>query len=292
MRRIAIGFSAAAVAALALAAAAVAANQSIQITKNGFSPRTFTIDHGDKVVFHNADRVDHQIVADNGSFASPILHAGQSWTVTLTTAGSFRFHDALAPRLAGRVTVKGPPPSVALGVSAPIVIYGTQVNVGGTISNGATGQPVAIFAQPWGQASPQQVAVVTTGTGGAFSYAAAPTMYTSYTAKWNNVTSGAVVAQVAPKLQLLAGGKGYMKAVVSAPVSMWHKHVYLQRLSAFGQWVNVAALELGQQNGRVFQSRAYLPKGTSHIRVFLSVNQAGIGLLSNHSGTQTVVKKA
>src|SRR4051794_9382266 len=160
MRRIAIGSLAAAAAALALAAAASAAGQSVQITKSGFTPRTFTVNHGDRVVFRNSDKVDHQIVADNGSFASPILHAGQTWTVTLNTAGDFRFHDALAPRLAGRVTVKGPPPSVALAVSAPIVVWGTAINVGGTISTGAAGESVAIFAQPWGQASPVQVTVV------------------------------------------------------------------------------------------------------------------------------------
>ncbi len=79
-----------------------------------------------------------------------------------------------------------------------------------------------------------------------------------------------------------------MRAVVSAPVSLAGRHVYLQRLSSFGQWVNVASLTLGQLSGRLFKPVAYLPKGVSHIRVFLSVNQAGNGLLSAHSGSQTV----
>ena len=35
-----------------------------------------------------------------------------------------------------------------------------------------------------------------------------------------------------------------------------------------------------------------LPKGTSKIRVFLTVNQAGLGLLSAHSGTQIVHRAA
>jgi hypothetical protein len=79
--------------------------------------------------------------------------------------------------------------------------------------------------------------------------------------------------------------------VVTAPISMWHKHVSLQRLSQFGQWVNIANLTLGQLNGRLFQPTAYLPKGPSKIRVFLSINQAGNGLLAAHSGTQAVVRK-
>jgi hypothetical protein len=67
--------------------------------------------------------------------------------------------------------------------------------------------------------------------------------------------------------------------------------VSLQRLSQFGQWVNIANLTLGQLNGRLFKPAAYLPKGVSHIRVFLSINQAGNGLLAAHSGTQTIVRR-
>lgn len=290
MRRIAIGSLAVAVAALALAAAAAAATRTIQITRSGFTPRTFTIEHGDKVVFHNADTAQHQVVADDGSFASPILRGGQSWAVTLSRAGNFRFHDGLAPRFTGRVTVNGPPPSVTLALSQPFLDFGTQISVSGVVSTGAANESVEITAQPWGQASPAQLAIVKTGVGGAFSYPVSPSIYTTYVARWKNVASGSVVAQVAPKLRLLVGGKGYMKAVVSAPFSLWHRHVFLQRLSSFGQWVNVAALTLGEQNGRVFQPRNYLSKGTSRIRVFLTVNQAGNGLLSAHSGTQLVKK--
>jgi hypothetical protein len=102
------------------------------------------------------------------------------------------------------------------------------------------------------------------------------------------VASGNVVAQVAPAMHLMPGENGYMRATISSPVSLWHKHVYLQRLSTLGQWVNVAALDLGSQNGRIFQPIKYMPIGMSHIRVFLSVNQAGNGLLASHSGTQTI----
>jgi plastocyanin len=292
MRRIVIGALAAAAAAVVLVAPANAATVTVQITKSGFTPRTLTVDHGDRVSWRNADTADHQVVADDGSFASPILKPGRSWTVTLSRAGGFRFHDALAPKLTGKVTVKGPPPSVTLALDAPIVTYGTQVVLSGTLSTGVANQSVEITSQPWGQASPTQLVIVKTGTNGAFSFAVTPSIYTTYVARWNSVASGSVVAQVAPKVRLLAGGKGYMKAVVAAPVSMWHKHVYLQRLSSFGQWVNVAALTLGEQNGRLFRPAAYLPKGPSRIRVFLSVNQAGNGLLSGHSGTQAVVRKS
>jgi plastocyanin len=280
-----------AAAALAAPATGSAATVTVQIKSTGFSPSSFTINHDDRVTWRNVDKVDHQVVADDGSFASPILHAGQSWSRTLTTAGTFRFHDALHPRLTGKVTVKGPPPSVALALSVPIVYYGAPITISGTISTGAANQTVELSQQPYGQAAPSQLALVKTGPGGAFSYTVTPNLYTTYAARWNNVASGSVVVQVAPKIQLIPGGKSYMKAVVTSPVSLWHRHLTLQRLSPYGQWVTVANLVLGEQNGRLFQPASYLPRGKSVIRVFLSINQAGVGLLASHSGTQSVTRR-
>jgi plastocyanin len=292
MLKIVSGTLAIVVGALVLAAAGVAATGTVIIKSTGFSPYSITVNHGDKVYFKNSDRVDHQVVADDGSFASPILRANQSWTTaTLNTAGTFRYHDALFPRLTGRITVKGPPPAVTLGLSVPIVDYGTQITLSGAVSSATANESVELDQQPWGQASPTQVAIVKTGTGGVYSLSVTPSIYTTYVARWKNVASGSVVAQVAPKIRLLPGGQGYMKAVVSSPVSLWNHHLYLQRLSQFGQWVNIAPLTLGQLNGRLFRPVSYLPKGVSHIRVFLSVNQAGNGLLAAHSGTQTIVRR-
>jgi plastocyanin len=279
---------AAAVLVLGSAAAAGAATITIQIRATGFTPSSITIDHGDKVTWHNGDKLDHQVVADDGSFASPILHAGQSWTTTFDIAGTIRYHDALFPRLKGKITVKGPPPSVTLALSAPIVSYGNPVTLSGAISTGAAGQSVELDAQPYGQASAVQLVIVKTGTGGTYAYTVTPSLYTAYVARWNGTVSGNVVVQVAPTIHLLPGDAGYMRANVSSPVSLWHRHVYLQRLSSLGQWVNIAALDLGPQNGRIFHPASYLPIGVSHIRVFLSVNQAGNGLLAAHSGTQTI----
>jgi plastocyanin len=275
-------------AALALVATAGAATINVQIKSTGFSPSSISIDHGDQVTWKNTDRVDHQVVADDGSFASPILRAGQSYTTTFNRAGTFRYHDSYAAKHTGKISVKGPPPSLTLALSLPIVDYGTPVTLSGTISTGAANQSVEIDAQPYGQASPMQLVVLKTGSGGTFSYSVTPSLYTTYVARWNNTASGTVLVQVAPKLRLLVGGNGYMKAALTAPTSMAGKHVYLQRLSAFGQWVNVASLTLGLQSGKLFKPVGYLPKGLSHIRVFLSVNQAGNGLLAAHSGTQTI----
>jgi len=288
MFRLVAGAIATALAALTLAAAGAAASFTIVIKSSGFSPSTLTVNHGDRLTFENVDRTDHQVVADDGSFASPILHAGQSWTTTLSTAGTFKFHDALYPSHTGKVTVKGPPPSVTLALSEPIVDYGAQVMLSGSISTGAANESVELDAQPYGQPSATQLAIVKTGTGGTFAYPITPSLYTTYVARWNGVASGSVLVQVAPAMQLLVGANGYMRTNVSAPMSMYGKHVYLQRLSLLGQWVDVASLVLGPQSGRIFKPMKYLPLGISHIRLFLSVNQAGNGLLSAHTGTETI----
>lgn len=292
MSRLVSGAFAGLVLALVLAAAGSAATSTVLIRGTGFSPFSLTVNHGDKVTFRNVDRADHQVVADNGSFASPILHHNQSWTTNaLTFDRTVHYHDALHPRLTGKVTVKGPPPTVSLALSVPIVLYGQQTTLSGAVSSGAANESVELDQQPWGQASPTQVAIVKTGPNGAYSYTLAPSLYTTYVARWKSVASSSVVAQVAPTMHLVPGGGGYMKVAISSPVSLWRRHVYLQRLSQFGQWVNVAALMLGRQSGRLFQPKAYLPTGVSDIRVFLSVNEAGNGLLASHTGTQTIVRK-
>ena len=292
MLKIVSGTFAAAVGALVLATASAAATSTVAIRSTGFSPASLTVNHGDKVTFRNLDKVDHQVVADDGSFASPILHANQSWTTAaLNTAGTFRYHDALYPRRTGKITVKGPPPAVTLALSIPIVNYGTAITLSGTVSSALPNESVELDQQPWGQASMTQVTIVKTGPGGAYAFNVTPSIYTTYVARWKTVASSTVVAQVAPKIRLIPGGGGYLKAIVSSPVSLWHRHLYLQRLSQYGQWVNIAPLTLGQLNGRLFRPVSYLPKGVSHIRVFLTVNQAGNGLLAAHSGTQTIVRR-
>jgi plastocyanin len=279
------------VAALGLAAPAHAATVHIQIKSTGFVPKAVTVNHGDTVSWKNVDTKSHQVVANDGSFASPIVGAGKTYSHQFNTAGTFRYHDALHPSLTGTIRVKGPPPSVAFALSQPIVVYGTAIMLNGQVSSHKANQTVQLTAQEYGQPSAVVLASVVTGANGVFGFQTMPRMYTTYLARWNSVSSAPIVAQVAPKVTLRPGGNGYMRAQVSGPRSFWHRHVFLQRLSQFGQWVNVASLTLGPQSGKLFQPTKFLPRGVSRIRVFLSVNQAGIGLLSSHSGTQAVRRR-
>jgi plastocyanin len=282
-------------AALALAfvftGPAQAATITVSIKSTGFSPATVNLNHNDSITWKNADTTNRQVVANDGSFASPILAPGKTYTHTFTEGGTFPYHDAFKASLKGTIHAKGPPPSVSLALSAPIVVFGTRVTLSGQISSHASGQNVTLTAQQYGQPSAVVLATVVTGSNGTFGYMTTPRQYTTYLANWGGTMSAPTVAQVAPKVTLRPGRNGTMKAQLTAGRSFWHRHLYLQRLSRYGQWVNIAALTLGPRSGKIFSPASHLPLGMSRVRVFLSVNQAGLGLLSAHSGIQTVHRR-
>jgi plastocyanin len=91
---------------LAVAASGVAASSTaVSITSTGFHPSRVTVAAGDSVTWTNNDAVRHQVVANDGSFSSPVLAAKQSYTRTFRTGGTFVYHDGLHPTLRGGVTV-------------------------------------------------------------------------------------------------------------------------------------------------------------------------------------------
>jgi len=275
-----------AVAALASSAQSIAATTvTVQIGATGFKPKSVTINQGDTVRWINADKVNHQIVANKGAFASGVLKPGQVYTFTFATSGGFAYHDALHPSITGAVYVKGPPPQVSVGVSQPIVTYGEQTTIAGTISNQKANEQVLILAQPYGS-SAQQIATLVSGAGGAFYYTTGPTTLTSYSARWKTVTSQTVTVQVRPKVTLTRTSKTRLFAKFSATPSFAGHTIYLQRRSKFGQWVTVEKLKLGPNSGRIFTAPHV--KGTSTYRVYMTTNQAGTGYLDAWSNSVRV----
>ena len=287
MRRLAVPV--AVLAALAVAAPAQSATINVRITKTGFSPSSVRIDFGDTVKWTNADSTNHQVVADSGSFASPILKPSQSYSFTFKTAGRFPYHDAIHPSLKGVIRVNGPPPSLTFGATNPIVVYGTQTTLNGTVSNKRANETVTLFYQPYGQTSPIQLAVVQTTTGGVFSFTTTPTIYTAYWAQWRKTNSQQAVVQVKPKITFTPRGSRFYTTVRAADHSWAGHFVYLQRLSRFGQWVTTLKLKLGPKSARLFR----IPRrhGVTVYRVAMTVNQAGAGYLDSHSGTQKVRRR-
>jgi plastocyanin len=274
------------VIALVFSTNAAAATVAVKITDTAFSPKNVTIAFGDTVKWTNGGTVNHQLVADNGTFASAVLKPGESYSFTFKAAGTFNYHDALHPTIKGSVKVTGPPPSVTLGAGLPILVYGQQSTLTGTVSNGAANETVLITAQPYGAATVQQIATVKTGAGGGFSFTATPSILTTYVATWKTAASQPVTVQVRPKITFLPYARGEFITKVVGPSSYAGHTVYLQRRSAFGQWVSVKKLVLGSQSGRVFSLPTF--HGTATFHVYISTNQAGAGYLDGWSGTQRV----
>ena len=279
----------ASIVALCVGAVALAAvTRVVAIKPAGFSPVTRTVQTGDSIRWRNDDTVDHQVVADNGHFASPILKPRQTYTRLFNTAGTFRYRDALEPAERGTIVVQGPPPSVAIAASAPAVFFGGGVRLTGTISSGNANADVTIWAQPFGQASYAKVIDLKTATGGAYDWSDVPEVLTNYQARWGSRTSAVVAVGVRPRVTLIRRSPWFVTSV-KAGRSFAGRYVYVQRKSSLGQWVNRKKVVLGGSGAKRFKMD--LPRGRHILRVFLTTNQAGTGYIWSHSRTILVTKR-
>jgi plastocyanin len=280
--------------ALLLAAPASSATSAVQIKSTGFAPATVTINQDDSVTWTNTDTKDHQVVANGGSFASPILKPNQKYTRTFRNGGTFRYHDALHPSLRGTVTVRGAAPVVTLATSAPVVKFGGQVTLTGTVNNRRAGETVVIAALPFGQTTKQVAATLQTTANGVFSFNVTPQVNTTYQAQWKGAESS-VIVQVQPTIKLpFVSRSGYFHFYVTAGQSFAGRSVYLQRYTLLKTWVNIRKLQLGQQSGRILGMklvRSSIPRGRWSIRIYMPATNMPGGYIDAWSGTQPVVKR-
>jgi plastocyanin len=296
MRRLFLGVTAAvALVFAAPAATAPTATATVQIKRSGFSPASVTINADDAVTWRNTDTIDHQVVANGGSFASAILRPGKTYTHMFRGGGTFRYHDGIHPTLKGTVVVRGAPPQVTLATSAAVVKFGTPITLSGTVSNKKSGETVTLVALPTGQTNKQVIATLQTATGGAFSFNVTPQINTTYQAQWKSLSESSVVVQVAPLIKLpFASRSGYFHFYVTAARSFAGHVAYLQRFTLAHQWVNIRQLRLGPKSGRIMSLafvRAAVPRGRWSIRIFMPATEVGDGYLETASGTQPVVKR-
>ena len=274
----------AAVAALAVAGPAGAATKTINVFATTFSPKTATVTEGDTVTWVNKDKVNHQILADKAQFVSAILRPNQSFSFTFRAAGTYTYSDELHPALKGTITVKGLPPTLTLAASAPIVTYGAEATLTGVVSSHLPGESVTIYYQPYPQPNLIQRATLLTTTGGAFSFIVQPQILTTYEATWKGAYATPTSIEVVPKLSL-GRNNGWIIHVAGGR-SFAGRAVQLQRLnSATGQWVTLRKVLLNSKSSARVLYR--LPKGVNHLRVTMSVNQAGAGFLGAISTTIT-----
>jgi len=213
-------------AALVVAASAGADTKTVQITRSGFTPSSTTINVGDTVTWKNADVDSHQVVANDGSFASPTLKSGESFSYTFPKAGKTTYHDSFATTHRGTVTVNAPAANVTLSANAETIVYGGDTSVSGVVTNQLTNEPVALTAQPFGKGT-QAVATTTTQANGAFSFGVSPTIQTSYQAHWRTTNSPNVTVNVAPRVRSLVRRPLRPRA---APGRVWRVDEHQARL--------------------------------------------------------------
>jgi hypothetical protein len=167
--------------------------------------------------------------------------------------------------------------SVSLAPSSFRVLYGHAVTLSGRVSNGRGGDHVSILARPYGS-SVTLAATVVTGAGGRWSFRSAPTVETTYLARVGARQSRLVVVGVEPRLtvEVLRDGGIATEAVTARPLR--GRLVELQELdAASGRWTTIARVPLDRAAGAVFRPSAH--SGVVTLRIALSVNQAGVGLL-------------
>ena len=273
-------------AILAAVVTAGAATQTVQITANGFTPRTATVNAGDTITWHNADTANHQVVAGNGSFASPVLHPDQTYSHTFTSAGVVGYHDADASTHTGSVVVTGAAPSVSLSASLPTITYGGATRLVGSVSNGSSNQSVTLTAQATGK-SAQSIDQTTTSSSGSFAFTVSPTIGTTYQSHWNSADSQTVSVNVAPRVGFSRSGKLYIAKVTSDATYGGH-FVWLQRHTVYG-WTSVKRVYLGANSRAVFAVK--LPRGHSSLRLNLTSGQAGNGYVAALSRTVFVTTR-
>jgi hypothetical protein len=174
---------------------------------------------------------------------------------------------------------------VTLTAASRELVYGRAIVLHGTVPTRAAGQPVTVFAQPYGTTSSQSIAVVLTAADGSWAYLAKPTINTSYRALWQGGTSAAVAVGVHPAVAFTHKGP-HFNVRVTAGRPFANRIVQLQRRTAAGRWLTIKRIRLGARSRVEFT--AVLPHGRSVLRVAFSVNQAGVGYLGGASRTIVV----
>src|SRR2546423_12155379 len=132
----------------------------------------------------------------------------------------------------GAAPAAAAPATLTLKASPTVVAYVGSTTLSGVLSTLKSGQRVDIVSQDCGQGGFKKVTTVTTTTGGAFTYAAKPTMNTNYQAKQKAVTSPAAAGQVAPTLTLKKLARNKFNGSVTAAQTLVSKFVVFQRWPA------------------------------------------------------------
>jgi plastocyanin len=82
-----------------------ASGNQVAIDGFAFAPATLTVSAGTTVTWTNRDEEPHTVAADDGSFHSPGMGTGATFTHTFSTAGTFDYVCSIHPMMHGTVVV-------------------------------------------------------------------------------------------------------------------------------------------------------------------------------------------
>lgn len=86
---------------------AAAAGNQVSIDNFAFAPATLTVKAGTTVTWTNRDEEPHTVAASDGSFHSPGMGTGATYSHTFPTAGTFAYVCSIHPMMHGTVVVTG-----------------------------------------------------------------------------------------------------------------------------------------------------------------------------------------
>jgi plastocyanin len=88
------------------APAAPVAGDQVSIDGFAFAPATLTVAAGTTVIWTNRDEEPHTVVANDGSFRSPGMGTGATYSHTFSAPGTFEYVCSIHPMMRGTVVVK------------------------------------------------------------------------------------------------------------------------------------------------------------------------------------------
>lgn len=81
--------------------------KTLQIKGLAFIPPNTTVSVGTKLTWKNLDTAQHTVTSDEGNaLASQLLNEGQSYSIVLSKAGSYRYYCKVHPFMKGTIVVK------------------------------------------------------------------------------------------------------------------------------------------------------------------------------------------
>nr|WP_067894609.1 cupredoxin family copper-binding protein [Nocardia vaccinii] len=86
-------------------APAPAGPNALTINNFAFAPQTLTVHVGTAVTWVNRDEEPHTVAAEDGSFRSPGMDNGGSYTFTFTKAGTYEYICSIHPFMRATVVV-------------------------------------------------------------------------------------------------------------------------------------------------------------------------------------------